>query len=83
MRLRFPKDSRKPRKGINMERPTPTMLIRLTEDVGKLPSGFVYELPAFEAQRLIARRMATAVGNFRGILPDLVLTEDECQEAGL
>lgn len=58
------------------------LLIRLSEDVGKLPSGFVYELPRFEAERLIARRKATAVGSV-GVIADLVLTEDECVEAGL
>jgi hypothetical protein len=58
------------------------LLIRLTENVGKLPAGFVYELPRFEAVSLIHRRKATAVGNI-GVMADLTLTEDELQEAGL
>ena len=58
------------------------LLIRLTEDVGNLPSGFVYELPRFEAERLILRRKATAVGTL-GVFADLTLTDQECAEAGL
>lgn len=58
------------------------LLIRLTEDVGKLPAGFVYELPRFEAERLIARRVATAVGKL-GTIADISLTEAECREAGI
>jgi len=61
---------------------TESLLIRLTESVGKLPAGFVYELPAFEGVRLVHRRLATVVGSV-GVLPDLTLTEDECFEAGL
>jgi hypothetical protein len=58
------------------------LLVRLTENVGKLPAGFVYELPPRLAQTLIASRKAQAVGNF-GIMADLSLTEDECVEAGI
>jgi hypothetical protein len=58
------------------------LLIRLTEDVGKLPAGFVYELPRFEAERLLHKRKAVAVGSI-GTMADLSLTEDECEEAGL
>ena len=61
---------------------TDPLLIRLTESVGNLPSGFVYELPRFEAERLIIRRKATAVGTL-GTIADLTLTEQECAEAGL
>lgn len=61
---------------------TDPLLIRLTEDVGNLPSGFVYELPRFEAERLIMRRKATAVGTL-GTIADLTLTEQECLEAEL
>lgn len=56
------------------------LLVRLLVDVGKLPAGFTYALPAYEAQRLIARRMATAVGSL-GQTADLELTEDELEEA--
>jgi hypothetical protein len=58
------------------------LLIRLTESVGNLPSGFVYELPRFEAERLIMRRKATAVGTL-GTIADLTLSDLECREAGL
>lgn len=64
--------------------PLEPLLIRLTEDVGVLPAGpgFTYELPAFEAHRLIARRKAVAVGRL-GALPDVTLNEQECLEAGI
>jgi hypothetical protein len=60
----------------------PPLLIRLTTDAGKLPSGLIYALPRFEAERLIMRRLATAVGTL-GILPDLTLSEEELAEAGI
>jgi hypothetical protein len=52
----------------------------MLEPVGKLPAGYVYELPAFEATKLIHRRVATAVGSL-GTMPDVALTEQECSEA--
>lgn len=61
---------------------TQQLLIRLTESVGLLPAGYVYELPAFEAHRLIARRKAIVVGSV-GTIADLVLGELEVQEAGI
>jgi hypothetical protein len=69
-------------KSTPVEFPLEPLLIRLTEDVGPLPAGFTYELPAFESRRLIARRKAVAVGRL-GTIPDVKLTEDECREAGL
>jgi hypothetical protein len=80
MRLNIPKNSRTPRRRIGMSKPAPPMLIRLTEDVGKLPAGFVYELPAFEAKRLLTRRKATAVGMLRQTA-DLALTPEEYERA--
>ena len=82
MRLRFPKDSRKPRKGINMDRPMPTILIRLVEDVGFLPAGFTYSMPELEAMILVRRKKAEIVGKF-GTTADIELTAEELQEAGL
>ena len=66
---------------INLESTEP-LLVRLIEEIGKLPAGFTYELPRFEAERLIARRAAIAVGNL-GVIPDISLSEQECAEAGL
>jgi hypothetical protein len=58
------------------------LLVRLIENVGPLPSGFIYNLPRFEAEKLIRRKKATAVGML-GVMPDLTLTEDEVAEAGI
>lgn len=58
------------------------LVIRLTADVGKLPEGFTYSLPRFQAERLLARRVAIVCGNLHTI-PDVALTEEECQEAGI
>ena len=81
MRLNVPKDSRTKRR-IKQAPIEESLLIRLTEDVGKLPAGFTYELPRFEAERLIMRRKATAVGTL-GTMADLTLTQDECEDAGI
>lgn len=84
MRLRFPKDSRKPRKGINMESTLPSILIRLVDDVPPLPKGFTYQMPELEAMAPVRRRKAEIVGSFRGVVADLVLTDDdELREMGL
>jgi hypothetical protein len=61
---------------------TEPILVRLLEDVPPLPKGLVYSLPAYEATRLIYRRVATAVGSL-SVLPDITLSEQECAEAGL
>jgi hypothetical protein len=61
---------------------TEPLLIRTIEDCGLLPRGCVFELPRFEAECLIMRRKAIAVGTIN-TLPDLTLTEDECIEAGV
>jgi len=81
MRLNIPKNSRTPRRRIGMAKPAPPMLIRLLVDVGKLPAGFTYALSAFEAQRLIARRKAVALGALRTQTPDLTLSEEEYEAA--
>jgi hypothetical protein len=59
---------------------TEPLLIRTIENCGLLPKGFVFEIPRFEAERLIMRRKAIAVGTIN-TLPDLTLTEDDCIEA--
>jgi len=81
MRLNIPKNSRTPRRRIGMAKPAPPMLIRLTEDVGRLPAGFTYALSAFEAQRLIARRKAVALGGYKQQSADLALSEEEYEAA--
>jgi hypothetical protein len=59
------------------------LLVRLTDDIGILPAGsLIYSLPRFEAEKLIMRRLATAVGTL-GVMADLTLTEDEFAEAGI
>lgn len=76
MRLNIPKDSRKPRRRIGMSKPAPLLHIRLTENVGLLPAGFVVLVPYDEAIRLIARRKATAL-NYRNQTADLSLSPEE------
>jgi hypothetical protein len=60
---------------------TEPLLIRLTESVGKLPTGFIYELPRTLALALIHARHATAVGTFGPA--DITPTEQECIDADL
>jgi hypothetical protein len=64
------------------DEPLEPILILLREPVGLLPAGFTYEIPRFEAERLIHRRVATAVGKL-GTIPDLTLSDQECVEAGI
>ena len=63
-----------------MSKPAPPIHIRLTEDCGSLPQGFVFLVPREEAIRLIARRKATAVGSLKST-PDLVVTADVMEAA--
>ncbi len=79
MKLKIPRNSHK-RRHIGMSERPPALLIRLTEDVGKLPAGFTYELPEREALALIARRKATVVGDTKQSA-DLVLTAEEWEAA--
>ena len=81
MRLKFPRDSRTPRRRIGMSKPAPPMHIRLTEDVGLLPAGFVVLVAKDEAIRLIARRKAQPVGAYRAQTADITLTEEEYDRA--
>jgi len=57
------------------------MHIRLTEDVGLLPAGFVVLVAKEEAIRLIARRKATPVGAYREQAADITLTQQEWEAA--
>lgn len=81
MRFNIPKNSRTPRRRIGMSKPAPLLHIRLTENVGLLPAGFVVLVPHDEAIRLIARRKATAVGRYREQTADIALTEEEYDQA--
>jgi hypothetical protein len=60
----------------------PQLLVRLTEDVGKLTAGLAYRLPADVSNALIMRRKATPVGNM-AVFPDLDVSEAELEAAGL
>jgi hypothetical protein len=60
----------------------PQLLIRLNEDVGKLPKGLVYRLPTDVSNALIMRRKATPVGDM-AVFPDLDISEAELEDAGL
>lgn len=80
MKWNVPRNSRKPRRKIGMSERPPVLLIRLTEQIGKLPIGFHYELPEREALALIARRKATAVGSTRQTA-DLVLSQEDYEQA--
>lgn len=57
------------------------MHVRLTEDVGLLPAGFVILVAKEEAIRLIARRKAVAVGAYRQQAADITLTAEEYRAA--
>jgi hypothetical protein len=60
----------------------PELLVRLTEDVGKLPAGLAYHLPSAVSHALIQRRLATPVGDLE-IFADLELTDEELADAGI
>jgi hypothetical protein len=77
MRWKVPRNSRTPRRRIGMSKPAPPITVRLTEDVGLLPAGFVVLVARHEAFRLIARGKATAVGAYRQQSADVVLNEEE------
>ena len=60
----------------------PALLVRLTEDVGKLPKGLVYALPERVAHSLIMRGKAIPVADLKAF-PDLDVSEDELEDAGI
>jgi hypothetical protein len=62
--------------------PQPQLLVRLTEDVGKLPKGLVYRLPTAVANALIMHRKATPIADMERF-PDLDVSEAELEVAGL
>jgi hypothetical protein len=80
VKLKIPRDSRTPRRKIGMSERPPKLLIRLTEDVGRLPAGFTYQIPEREALALIAERKATAVASTKQTA-DLVLTHEDYEAA--
>jgi hypothetical protein len=62
--------------------PPQQLLVRLTEDVGKLPAQLVYRLPPAIAEALVRHRKATPIANM-GAFPDLDVSEAELEVAGL
>ena len=60
----------------------PALLVRLTEDVGKLPAGLVYRLPQDVTNSLILRRLAVPVA-FMEAFPDLDVSEAELEAVGI
>ena len=60
----------------------PPLVIRLTQSVGKLPTGAALQLPLNVSSLLLVRRLAQPVANF-GTEPDLVLDEDDMAHAGI
>jgi hypothetical protein len=60
----------------------PELLVRLNEDVGKLPGGLAYRLPGAISHALIQRRLATPVGDLQ-TFADLDVSEAELADAGI
>jgi hypothetical protein len=60
----------------------PPLLITMTEPVGKLPTGFTFQLPHDTACSLIRRRLATPVADLDTV-PDAIFDEDDMEHAGL
>jgi hypothetical protein len=73
MRLKFPERSTET---LNITFPLTPLLIRLNDDVGKLPAGIVVSLPKQYAWSLIRSKLASVVGSFNAV-PDLTLDESE------
>jgi len=76
MRFNIPRNSRTPRRKLGMSKPAPPMHVRLTQPIGLLEAGFLVLVPRDEAIRLIARRKATAVGNYRNQSADVALSKE-------
>lgn len=72
MNLKFPKHY----KATPIDFPLEPLLIKLEQSVGLLPGGYIFEIPRYEALRLIRHRKATAVGKL-GTIADATLTEQE------
>ncbi len=60
----------------------PPILVTLSEPVGELPAGLVFQLPDWLACALILRRVATPVANLSAYA-DVVITEDDIERLGL
>jgi hypothetical protein len=60
----------------------PELLVRLNQDVGKLPKGLAYRLPSAVTHAFIARRLATPVGDL-DTFADLELSEEELADVGI
>lgn len=76
MRLKYPPHY----KSRPIKFPLEPLLVKLDEPFGLLPSGYIFELPRYEAMRLLRMRKAVAVGRL-GTHADISLNEMECREA--
>jgi hypothetical protein len=77
--LEQPQQQEQISEGCDLER-LPSLLVTLTEDVGRLPKGLVYRLPRSISLALIQRRAATPVASLDAF-PDLDVSTDEELEA--
>jgi hypothetical protein len=60
----------------------PPLLVTLSEPVGELPAGLVFQLPDWLACALILRRVATPVANLSAYA-DVTITEEQIEELDL
>jgi hypothetical protein len=61
---------------------TPSMLVRLVSDLGKLPAGILIQFPSAVALSLVRYRVATPVSNLQA-RPDLVIDEEDMMHTGI
>jgi hypothetical protein len=73
MRLKFPERSTET---LNITFPLTPLLIRLNDDVGKLPAGIVVSLPKQYAWSMIRRKLACVVGSLQAV-PDITIDESD------
>lgn len=72
MRLKFPTDSRKARKGIDVSQPAPTMLVRVSDG----STTQICQMPTEAATFLLRKRLCTVVGDVKA-RPDVVIDDTE------
>ena len=60
----------------------PPLVVRLSGDLGKLPASIGIQFPEQVGLMLIAKRLATPIGDVH-LSPDLILDEDDMDQIGL
>ncbi|MGA7524642.1 MAG: hypothetical protein WBW84_19485 [Acidobacteriaceae bacterium] len=61
---------------------TEPLLIRLTEDVAKVPAGITLELSNIEARALVRRGLAQVIGSLTA-QAQIVMDDDDMERSGL